>query len=349
MRHLVTLDDLSSAEIERIFAIARDLKEKFSRGVREPLLPGRVMALLFEKQSLRTRVSFEAGMTHLGGGSMMLGDDVGFGKRESIADFTRVLSEMVDVIVVRAKSHQTVVEVAQHSTCPVINGLTDLAHPCQALADLLHDPRAVRRAQGAKARLGRRRQQRRPQPGHRLRPGGRRVRHRHAEGLRAAGRFSEAAPHRFPQRQITRTRTIRRQRSPTRSPSTPTSGPAWARRRSKQQRKRDFADYQVNAELMAAAPQGRRLHALPPRPARRGSDRRGDRLARRASSCSRPPTGCTSRRACWRGCWGRKGNALPSRSHVLRGNALSRRSASREQPERIVFSSGGRITWLFSY
>jgi ornithine carbamoyltransferase len=136
MRHLFTLDDLSTAEIERIFAITQDLKAKFEQGVREPLLPGRVMALLFEKPSLRTRVSFEAGMTQLGGGSLFLGEDVGWGSRESIADFGRVLSEFVDVIVVRAKTHQKVLSLAEHSSCPVINGLTDYSHPCQALADL---------------------------------------------------------------------------------------------------------------------------------------------------------------------------------------------------------------------
>jgi ornithine carbamoyltransferase len=75
-------------------------------------------------------------MVHLGGSSIMLGEDVGFGKRESVADFARVLSEMVDVIVVRSKRHATVEEFAKHSACRVINGLTDLAHPCQALADL---------------------------------------------------------------------------------------------------------------------------------------------------------------------------------------------------------------------
>ena len=136
MRHLITLSDVSSAEVARIFAITEDLKTKFARGLREPLLPGRMLALLFEKQSLRTRVSFESGMAHLGGSSIMLGEDAGFGKRESVADFTRVLSEMVDVIVVRAKSHATVEEVAKYASCSVINGLTDEAHPCQALADL---------------------------------------------------------------------------------------------------------------------------------------------------------------------------------------------------------------------
>src|SRR3990172_2993979 len=136
MRHLITLSDVSSAEVLRIFSITKDLKSKFSQGLREPLLPGRVLALLFEKQSLRTRVSFEAGMAHLGGSSLMLGEDAGFGKRKSVADFARVLSEMVDVIVVRAKRHATVVELAEHASCSVINGLTDLAHPCQVLADL---------------------------------------------------------------------------------------------------------------------------------------------------------------------------------------------------------------------
>jgi ornithine carbamoyltransferase len=136
MRHLLTLSDVSAAEISRIFSITEDLKSKFAHGLREPLLPGRVLALLFEKQSLRTRVSFESGITHLGGGSVMLGEDVGFGKRESVADFARVLTEMVDVLVVRAKRHATVVEIAKYAACSVINGLTDLAHPCQVLADL---------------------------------------------------------------------------------------------------------------------------------------------------------------------------------------------------------------------
>lgn len=136
MRHLLTLADLSSAEIERIFAITEDLQSKFEHGLREPLLPGRVMALLFEKPSLRTRVSFEAGMAHLGGSSLFLGEDVGWGSRESMADFARVLGEYVDVIVVRARAHQKVADLAKFSSRPVINGLTDYEHPCQALADL---------------------------------------------------------------------------------------------------------------------------------------------------------------------------------------------------------------------
>lgn len=137
LRHLITLNDITTDEMERILTIASSIKAKYRDGVREPLLPSRVMALIFEKQSLRTRVSFEAGMTHLGGSSMYLGADVGFGKRESMSDFGRVLGELVDVVVVRAKRHDMVASLAEHCTCPVVNGLTDLAHPCQALADLL--------------------------------------------------------------------------------------------------------------------------------------------------------------------------------------------------------------------
>jgi ornithine carbamoyltransferase len=136
MRHLIELKDLAPVEIERIFAITEDLKTKFEQGVREALLPGRVMALLFEKPSLRTRVSFEAAMAHLGGSSLFLGPEVGWGSRETIADFARVLSQYVDVIVVRTRSHQTALDMGEHSNCSVINGLTDYSHPCQALADL---------------------------------------------------------------------------------------------------------------------------------------------------------------------------------------------------------------------
>jgi ornithine carbamoyltransferase len=136
MRSVLNLFDLTAAEIGRVFAITQELKTALKQGVRQPLLAGRVMGLLFEKPSLRTRVSFETGMAQLGGSSLFLGEDVGWGKREAMSDFARVLSEYVDVLVCRAKSHRTVEELAEHATCPVINGLTDRSHPCQALADL---------------------------------------------------------------------------------------------------------------------------------------------------------------------------------------------------------------------
>lgn len=136
MRHLLTLLELSPDEIRRIFQLSKELKTKLQEGFREPILQGRVQALLFEKPSLRTRVSFESGMAHLGGTTLFLGAEVGWGKRESAYDFSQVLSQYVDVVVCRANSHARVEELAKYCTCPVINGLTDVAHPCQALADL---------------------------------------------------------------------------------------------------------------------------------------------------------------------------------------------------------------------
>jgi len=137
MRHVVVPEDLSAAEIEAVFAIARDLESQLAAGRREPLLPGRVLALVFEKPSLRTRVSFEAAMAHLGGTSLFLGADTGFASsRESIADFGRVLGEYVDAIVCRSKAHATIERLAEVADVPVINGLSDYTHPCQALADL---------------------------------------------------------------------------------------------------------------------------------------------------------------------------------------------------------------------
>ncbi len=148
MRNLITLADFDAVEVDRIFSITEDLKAKYRKGLRESLLPGRVMALLFEKQSLRTRVSFEAGMIQLGGNAMFLGPEVGFGRRESIADFGHVLSQYVDVIVVRVNRHETLQELAKHCTCSVINGLTDYAHPCQAMADLYTIRELVGRLEG---------------------------------------------------------------------------------------------------------------------------------------------------------------------------------------------------------
>jgi len=137
MQHLLTLDDVKPAEIDLIFAITEDLKTKYENGLREAILPGRVMALLFEKQSLRTRVSFEVAMINLGGGSVFLNyNDVGWGSRETLSDFGRILSQYIDVIVVRANDHRTVKALAENSEASVINGLTNEAHPCQILADL---------------------------------------------------------------------------------------------------------------------------------------------------------------------------------------------------------------------
>ena len=149
MRHLIVPEDLSAAEVEAVFAVSRDLQEKFTAGRRDALLPGRVLALVFEKPSLRTRVSFQTAMTHLGGASLFLGEDTGFASsRESIADFGRVLGGYVDAIVCRSKSHDTICQLAEVAGVPVINGLSDQSHPCQALADVYTLRQHVGRVQG---------------------------------------------------------------------------------------------------------------------------------------------------------------------------------------------------------
>ncbi len=137
MQHLLSLFDISPAELYRVLATSAHLKARLAAGDRPPILERFVVALLFEKPSLRTRVSFEAGMVQLGGGSLFLGEDVGWGKREAASDFTNVLGEFVDGVVCRAKSHARVEELASFNAVPAINGLTDLCHPCQAMADVL--------------------------------------------------------------------------------------------------------------------------------------------------------------------------------------------------------------------
>jgi ornithine carbamoyltransferase len=137
MQHLLSLFDISPADLRTILATAEQLKVRLSAGDRPPLLERRVLALLFEKPSLRTRVSFETGIAQLGGASLFLGEEVGWGKRESASDFTQVLGQFVDAVVCRTKSHDRAQQVASYNAVPVINGLTDLCHPCQAMADVL--------------------------------------------------------------------------------------------------------------------------------------------------------------------------------------------------------------------
>ena len=135
--NLLSLHDLTVQQLEDILETAASLKSMPLDWNRPPQFAGSVLGLLFEKSSLRTRVSFEAAIAHFGGSSIFLGQEAGWGKRESIADFGRVLSQYLDVLVFRGKIHAELEELAAHCSCPVINGLTDLYHPCQAAADIL--------------------------------------------------------------------------------------------------------------------------------------------------------------------------------------------------------------------
>src|SRR5437763_6880105 len=138
MRHFLDLLDLTSDELAHLLERTAKLKAAHAAGDRTPRLLGRVVGLVFEKPSLRTRVSFQTAIAQLGGASVFLsGSEVGLGSRESVPDFARVMTQYVDVVVLRTFRHATVELFAQHASCPVINGLSDDYHPCQALGDLL--------------------------------------------------------------------------------------------------------------------------------------------------------------------------------------------------------------------
>ena len=134
-RDLLSIADLSSGEVETILQTALSLKRD---GGGAHLLAGKTLAMIFEKPSLRTRVSFDVAMQELGGHAIYLNQaEVGLGQREPVADVARVLSRYVDVIAARTYEHDTLVQVARHASVPVINALSDEEHPCQAMADLL--------------------------------------------------------------------------------------------------------------------------------------------------------------------------------------------------------------------
>ncbi len=137
MKHFLSIADLSPDELLGLLEQARRLKEEWRQGGNRPILRGKSLALVFQKPSLRTRVSFEMGMVHLGGYALYLSPaEVKMGARESVPDVARVLSGYVDGIMARVFAHEQILELARWSTVPVINGLSDYSHPAQALADL---------------------------------------------------------------------------------------------------------------------------------------------------------------------------------------------------------------------
>lgn len=138
MKHFLDLCSWSNKELWQLIKLAIHLKTELRSGGNRPVMAGKVLAMVFQKPSLRTRVSFEVAMKHLGGDAMMLGPtEIGLGKRESIPDVARVLSGYVQGIMARVFDHKHVTGLAQHASVPVINGLSDDSHPCQAMADAL--------------------------------------------------------------------------------------------------------------------------------------------------------------------------------------------------------------------
>ena len=137
-RDFLELSALTVAELDGLLRLAARLKAELKSGLEHPYLRGRTLAMIFQKPSLRTRITFETGMAQLGGHAIYLApQDIGIGERESTKDVARNLSRWVDLIMIRTFAHATCVELAREAAAPVINGLTDLLHPCQLLADLL--------------------------------------------------------------------------------------------------------------------------------------------------------------------------------------------------------------------
>jgi len=138
MKDFLEVGDYSASELEALLKLAVQLKLEWQSGGNRPVLGGKVLAMVFQKASLRTRVSFEVGMLHLGGNALYLSpQEIGLGQRESIPDVARVLSGMVQGIMARVFSPDHLTGLAQWATVPVINGLSDKSHPCQAMADML--------------------------------------------------------------------------------------------------------------------------------------------------------------------------------------------------------------------
>lgn len=136
-KDLISIADLSQSDIEEIFNVTRELKEWHNKGYDEKCLNGKILGMIFEKSSMRTRVSFEVSMVQLGGNAIYLTqNDINLGKREAVKDGARVLSRYVNGIAIRTFGQDTIQELARYATVPVINALSDYLHPCQALTDL---------------------------------------------------------------------------------------------------------------------------------------------------------------------------------------------------------------------
>ncbi len=136
-KDFISIADYTREELEEIFALTKELKEKTKRGEEHHLCKGKTMSMIFAKPSARTRISFETGMYQLGGYALYLSpNDIGIGKREAVKDIARVISRYNDIIMARLFDHAHMLELAEYASVPVINGLTDYNHPCQIMADI---------------------------------------------------------------------------------------------------------------------------------------------------------------------------------------------------------------------
>jgi ornithine carbamoyltransferase len=271
-RDLVSIDDLSPAELTEVLDQAAELKQRQRAGEATPLLTGKTLAMIFEKPSLRTRVTFEVGMRQLGGGAVNLAPaDIQLGVRESVPDVACNLSRWVDGIMARTFAHRTIVDLAAAASVPVINGLSDWEHPCQTLADLLTVQEHLGRLDGVRiAWIG----------------DGNNVLH---SLLLAAGKLGISVAAATPAGYAPAADVVRRAQALASRPGATivvTTDPAEAVRGAeiiytdvwvsmgqeaeRAQRLRDFAGYQVNAALLRAA--GGRAKVMHCLPAHRGEE-----------------------------------------------------------------------------
>lgn len=138
MKHFISFNDITPIQLDELLECTSNLKSQTKNGMQNHILKGKTLGMIFSKSSTRTRVSFEVGMYQLGGNALFLSSqDIQLGRGESIEDTAKVLSRFIDAIMIRTYDHKDVTDLAKYGTIPIINGLTDLMHPCQALADLM--------------------------------------------------------------------------------------------------------------------------------------------------------------------------------------------------------------------
>lgn len=138
MKHFISIHDVTHEEFNQLLSLATKLKDETKKGIRHEILKGKTLGMIFSKSSTRTRISFEVGMYQLGGHALFLNsNDIQLGRGETIYDTANVMSRFVDGIMIRTFDHQDVLDLAEYGSIPIINGLTDHLHPCQALADLM--------------------------------------------------------------------------------------------------------------------------------------------------------------------------------------------------------------------
>ena len=263
MKDFLSIKDCSAEQLKELLAESSDLKKLYKAGSRDLCLSGKTLAMLFEKPSLRTRISFQVAMTDLGGSAIYVKpEDIGgIGKREPIKDIARVLSRYVDGIMARTFEHSTVTELARFATVPVINALTDFLHPCQAMADVFTIEEHCGRLEGVKiafigdgnnvarslafacAKLGMKMVVATP-AGYEL----------DAESIQKVNQISDEAIVQIndPVRAIVDADIIYTD-----------TWVSMGQEDEKQKRLDDFAGFQVNAELVKSAPDAKIMHCLP--------------------------------------------------------------------------------------